>query len=153
MQEVAGETGALAPVRRSDRRNGTKVMGEVQRKRVLVVDDNESVREILSRVLSWYEVEVKEACNGFDALTLLTEYNFRLVLTDLQMPGMDGVALAAKIKKKWPGTRIVLVTGMERKAVERKLKAGYVDSVLYKPFGLNELEEMIVSGVGESRKG
>ncbi|MEJ2724228.1 MAG: response regulator, partial [Deltaproteobacteria bacterium] len=93
MQEVAGKRGAPAPFRLSGRRNATKVAGEVQRKRVLVVDDNESVREILSRVLSWYEVEVKEACNGFDALSLLTKYNFRLVLTDLQMPGMDGVTL------------------------------------------------------------
>jgi CheY-like chemotaxis protein len=145
MQEIAGNADASAPVGLSGRRNETKVVGEFPRKRVLVVDDNERIREMLSRLLSWYGFEVNEASNGLDALALLTGNNFRFVLTDLQMPGMDGVILAGKIRKKWPGTRIVLVTGMDRKAVERKLKAGCVDFVLYKPFAVNELEEIVAS--------
>jgi CheY-like chemotaxis protein len=144
MQKIAGEAETSTLARLSGRR-GPEVVREFPRKRVLIVDDNENIREMLSRVLSWYGLEVNEASNGLDALTLLTGNNFRLVLTDLQMPGMDGVTLAGKIRKKWPAIRIVLVTGMDRKAVERKLKAGCVDFVLYKPFAVNELEEIMAS--------
>ncbi|MFC1867807.1 response regulator [Thermodesulfobacteriota bacterium] len=112
--------------------------------RILVVDDESCVREILSWVLNGMGFEVSIASNGFEAFGMFMQGSFELVLTDLNMPGMDGWLLAHKIKEKSPETAVMLVTGEEPKGVKEKLRERCVDSVLFKPFRIEEIESAVL---------
>lgn len=88
--------------------------------RILVVDDDEGMRDILSTTLSGMGYGVLTASRGTEALNLLLKSSFALVLTDLQMPGMDGWSLASRIKDRFPGTPVILMTGYEKKGSHGK---------------------------------
>ena len=111
--------------------------------RILVVDDEKNIRDILSKALSYMGFEVSVASSGNEGLNLFLRNSFDLVLTDLQMPGLDGWTLALHIKDKSPNTQVVLITGSEKKAVMDKLEGSCVDSVMFKPFTLEEIQETV----------
>jgi len=113
------------------------------RNRILVVDDAKGVREILSIALSAMGFTVIAASDGNEGFERFCEEPCDLVLTDLRMPRMDGWLLARLIKGKSPTTRVILITGEDRKTVLRGLERGEVDSVLFKPFGLEEIEKVV----------
>jgi DNA-binding NtrC family response regulator len=79
--------------------------------RVLVVDDEEVVRLGYRRVLSTDSFRVMAAGNGREALEMMTGDRFDVVLLDLRMPGMDGLEVLEAIKKQWPESEVVVVTG------------------------------------------
>lgn len=80
-------------------------------RKVLVVDDDELVRPTVSAMLSLLSFNVTEASRGKDALQLISEENFDLIVTDLFMPGVDGFDLIIKIRKITSKTPIILMTG------------------------------------------
>jgi len=82
-----------------------------ERIRVLVVDDEEVVRLGYRRVLSTDGFRVMAAGNGPEALEMMTGDRFDVVLLDLRMPGMDGLEVLEAIKKQWPESEVVVVTG------------------------------------------
>ena len=108
---------------------------------VLVVDDDENVRETLSWVLAGMEFGVMTARDGKEALNLFQKHDFEIVLTDLNMPNMDGMALAGHIKEWSPQTPIILISGDIKKST--MLFRSQVDYVLHKPFGIDELETAV----------
>jgi two-component system response regulator MprA len=116
--------------------------GKPNPKRILVVDDEEGVRDSLAGILSDFGYDVAVAADADEALVLLQDSPVGLVLTDLNMPGMDGLSLARRIKKD-SSTPVVLITAVDRKSVEPRLKDGVVDSVLYKPFRVDELMAVV----------
>ena len=118
-----------------------KVMAKMNR--ILVVDDENTVRELLSELLSNIGYQVVSAQNGYDGLKLFQNNSIELVLTDLDMPVMDGWSLAAGIKAKSPGTPVIIVTGLDKEEVSQKLKAGHVDGVIFKPFSVEEVNETV----------
>jgi len=79
--------------------------------RVLVVDDEEVVRLGYRRVLSSDGFTVMAAGNGFEALDLMGDGHFDVVLLDMRMPGMDGMQVLRAIKEQWPQSEVVVVTG------------------------------------------
>ena len=79
--------------------------------RVLVVDDEEVVRLGYRRVLSSDGFNVMAAGNGVEALELMGDDRFDVVLLDLRMPGMDGMQVLRAIKEQWPQSEVVVVTG------------------------------------------
>ncbi|ACG72115.1 two component, sigma54 specific, transcriptional regulator, Fis family [Anaeromyxobacter sp. K] len=107
--------------------------------RVLVVDDDPGVRYTLREILASEGLEVEEATDGEAALEKLGAQPYPLVLTDLRMPRLDGMALLRKITAGHPATRVVVITahGSERQAVEA-VKAGAYD-YFKKPFETEEL--------------
>lgn len=109
-------------------------------RRVLVVEDEKCVQHVISELLRWMGFEVALADNGVEALAIFIENSFDLVLTDLQMPIMDGSSLAHLIKERSPNTPVVLLTGADRETVRDKVKSGLIDSVLFKPFLLNDFQ-------------
>lgn len=119
---------------------------------MLVVDDEKNVQDVLSEVLNCMGFEVALADNGDEALAIFIESSFDLVLTDLQMPIMDGWSLAHLIKERSPNTPIVLLTGADRETVWKKVKSGPIDSVLFKPFVLNDLQSTVQRAI-ELREG
>jgi CheY-like chemotaxis protein len=66
-----------------------------------------------------------------------------LVLTDFEMPAMDGLSLAGHIKERSPNTPVILLTGSDRETVRKKVERGPVDSVIFKPFGLEDLKTAV----------
>lgn len=108
-------------------------------RRILVVDDEDLVRELLSKLLSKFGYQVVSAQNGYDGLALFRNNSIELVLTDLEMPGMDGWSLAAGIKAESPGIPVIMVTGKDQAAVSERLNMSHVDGVIFKPFRAEEV--------------
>lgn len=95
---------------------------------ILVIDDESNVHRSLKRFFARYNYRVLEALNGEEGLVLLREENVDLVLLDLKMEGMDGLAVLREIKKSYPEQRVIIQTGHGgvREAVEA-LKNGASD--------------------------
>jgi DNA-binding NtrC family response regulator len=110
---------------------------------ILVVDDSKAIRDILLNILSFMGFHVAVAGDGNEGLHLFFARSFDLVLTDLRMPGMDGWTLASHVKDKSPYTPVVLITGEEKQGIVERLKGSCVDFVLFKPFRLEEIQEMV----------
>jgi len=116
---------------------------ETSPKRILVVDDDESIRGIVSQMISVLGYEVVSADSGENGLNLFLKNRFDLVITDLDMPGMKGLDLAGLIKKKSPYTLVILMTGQDKELIQTKIRDSSVDHALFKPFGLMEFEETL----------
>ena len=106
------------------------------RKRILLVDDQPSVREAISLLLSLDEHTVVEASNGAEALDLFKGDHFDLVITDFEMPKMKGNELAVRIKQLSPAQPILMITAY---AATLGDSVNPVDAILNKPFQLADL--------------
>ena len=106
---------------------------------LLVVDDERSIRVGLKGLLTKEAYEVSTAESGDEVLRLLASQPVDLVLTDLRIPGVDGLSLLQQIKKRHPDTLVVMMTayGSEKIAVEA-MKAGAYDYIV-KPFDNDEV--------------
>jgi len=114
----------------------------MERKPILVVDDEKNIRMTMSRSLEPLEIPVQTAVNGEEALQKLREEPFALVYLDLKMPGMDGMEVLRQIKNNWPKTRVIIITahGTIASAVAA-MKLGAVDFI-QKPFSPGEIREL-----------
>ena len=119
--------------------------------RILIVDDDKEIRDILSRMLAFMGFEVALASDGSQALDLFLQNHFNLILTDLRMPRMDGWTLAFHVKSKSPDTPVVLMTGEEKNQIIEELEGSCVDMALFKPFRLEEIQKTIQITLGEKR--
>ncbi|MCF8145291.1 MAG: response regulator [Deltaproteobacteria bacterium] len=126
-------------------------VGQAISGRILVAEDNKDIKDMVSRFLKYIGFEVALAGNGLEALSLFLNASFDLVLTDLDMPDMDGWGLTSCIKKRSPDTPVVLMTGEDRETVLRDVERWPVDSVIFKPFALEDLQRT-VQGALELRR-
>jgi CheY-like chemotaxis protein len=109
---------------------------------ILVVDDNNVFRIVVSKMLSRLGYEVSSADSGENGLRIFLKNKFDIVLSDYEMPGMDGVALACIVKKSSPSTRVVIMTGAGKETVFSR-ESTALDEVISKPFTLTEIDETI----------
>lgn len=106
--------------------------------RVLLVEDEESLRITLSANLELEDFDVVEAADGQEALEALATQSFDLILSDIRMPKLGGVDLLQQVKEKYPDTPVVLMTAYAQEAqIERAITEG-VHAVLKKPFDFDE---------------
>jgi CheY-like chemotaxis protein len=117
-------------------------------KRILVVDDDKAIRDIISDVLSFMGFTVAVARSGNEGLDLFLKEPFDLVFTDLRMPGMDGWDLAFHVKSRAPNTPVVLITGQQKEEVMEIDKRDRVDFVMFKPFKLKEMQKTVYRMLG-----
>ena len=122
---------------------------EGKKGRILVVDDDELVREVLAGALAFMGFDVDLAGSGAEGLRLFLKRPFDLVLTDLQMPGMDGFTLAIQVKDESPEIPVVLMTGHEKVKVLEMAEKSCVDSVLFKPLRLETIQQTIQGMLGK----
>jgi DNA-binding NtrC family response regulator len=112
--------------------------------KLLVIDDNKEILDALYAFLHKKKYNVFSASNGLEGLKLIEneKQGFDLVITDLIMPDISGVALISIIKKKYPDTRVIAITGWGEhpEALATEAEADYV---LEKPFELGDLEKLI----------
>ena len=111
--------------------------------KILVVDDNDVFLIVVSKMLSRLGYEVASADSGENGLSIFLKNKFDIVLSDYEMPGMDGVALACSVKKSSPRTRVVIMTGAGREIVFSRNSTA-VDEVISKPFTLAQIDETIL---------
>ena len=116
---------------------------DVSGKKILVVDDNNTIRGVVSQMLCRLGYEVSSADSGENGLSLFLRNQFDLVITDFEMPGMHGIHLAYCIKEKSPSTQVVLMTGNEKAVILSRIKDSAVDRALFKPFNLVDIDETI----------
>src|ERR1700754_171557 len=122
--------------------------------RLLVVDDEDFVRDLLGEILEGEHCEVHLAESGSEALTLFLEHEFDGVFTDVGMPGMSGWELAREIRlinKKVP---IAVITGWGEAVGSHEQKAAGVDWVVAKPFTADRIAELVrdISRLGSKRQ-
>ena len=108
--------------------------------RILVVDDEETIREVVSSMLGSGHYECKQAASAFEALALLDSgEEFELMLSDLLMPDLDGIGLLERTKEKFPDMPVVMVTAVHDISVAlAAIRNGAYDYLL-KPFEREQL--------------
>jgi CheY-like chemotaxis protein len=124
---------------------GTLAANEVGGPVVLVVDDEAVVRAYVARALTMAGMEVAVAADGREALRLVAEDRVRpaVVVTDIEMPEMSGVELAARLLAIRPSIRIVMMTGDAERAEAARRHPAIVDEVILKPMRLSSIVETV----------
>lgn len=121
-------------------------------KAVLIIDDSESIRELVALTLASEGFIVKKAIDGLDALHCLTSYDLQLIITDLHMPNMDGIQLIEEIRKNDRYSTIpllLLTTELSATKKEEARKAGATGWIV-KPFNQQKLLEIVKRLIGNS---
>lgn len=110
---------------------------------VLVVDDEETIRTLLKRILEEAGYPVVTACDGEEALRILSQQGFELALLDVKMPGVSGMELLGKITADWPDTGALMVTAVaDTQTAVDAMKLGACDYIT-KPFDRDDLLEKV----------
>ena len=119
----------------------------VEPRTVLIVDDEEGVRSLLSRWLEASGYRVRMATNADAALTVFDDEPPALMLCDIRMPGRDGLWLAARVRQDFPETAVIMSSGVQdAHAADECLRHGVVE-YLTKPFGSERLRDAVNRGV------
>src|SRR5438128_6003066 len=115
-------------------------MSNEQQNRVLVVDDDASICELLSSVLRRHGLQVDVASDGQQALDLLRETSYAVVLLDLIMPVLDGFAVLDRMDEGRSLPVVLVVTGADRSAIS-ELDPQRIHGIVRKPFDSDELAD------------
>ncbi len=107
--------------------------------RVLVVEDEDAVREFVSRALRHHGHDVESARDGLDGLACVSGSAFDLMITDIVMPGLDGIELALKVAKDSPRTTIMLMSGYANERQRAHNLDALIHRVIAKPFTLQQI--------------
>ncbi len=113
--------------------------------RVVVAEDEEGLRGFVVRALALDGHEVTAAADGAEALELITqnEGRFDLLLADIRMPVMDGIALALATARDYPGMTILLMTGYADQRERAHGLDALIQDVISKPFTLSQIREAV----------
>lgn len=115
--------------------------------RILVVDDEEGLRQSLAANLELEGYEVHEARSGADAIELAQRMPFDLVITDVRMPGMNGVETFHEIRRIQPGISVVMMTAFTLERIIDQALAEGVYAVIHKPFSMPHVLGLIARAV------
>jgi CheY-like chemotaxis protein len=115
---------------------------------VLVVDDEDAIRRLLTRWLAGWGYEAKQAANADDALEIMAAEPADIMLCDVMMPVHDGIWLAEQVRNRWPQTAVIMASSaQDMETVMRMRKQGAVDYVT-KPFGREMLRQALQKATG-----
>jgi two-component system, cell cycle response regulator CpdR len=111
--------------------------------RILLAEDDDSVRVFLARALRRAGHEVCDLPDGSTALAWISEHPVDLLLADVVMPGIDGIELARRANDMWPHLRVIFITGFAAVALRAARAMPRETTVLAKPFHLRQLVDEI----------
>ena len=122
-------------------------------KKILVIDDEELIIRSLTKLLEKNNFDVFLAKNGQDALVMAEEENFDLVISDMRMPGMNGVETIQSIynsleKRGLEKVPVIFITGYADKELYQKAKALKPAAYIYKPFDIQKLTDKVREVLG-----
>jgi len=110
-----------------------------ERPKVLVIDDEPGVRDLISEALSLSEINAVSAADGLEALSFLRREKFDLLILDINMPKLDGLALLEKLRTEGMSVPVLMLSARADKAdINQGLRIG-ADDYLTKPFSIEEL--------------
>ena len=117
--------------------------------RILIVDDDDVIRDTLCELLSQdYSCEVAETAEA--ALAKLEAGSFDVVLTDISMPGLSGMELLSRVLQLYPGTPVIMVSGLsDEEQAQSLIEQGAFDYLL-KPFRLEVVEQSVKRAVNSN---
>ncbi len=124
----------------------------MRRLRILVVDDEDDVRDLVAAVLVAEGHQIDTARNGVEALPLLEQHTYDLIVTDLKMPEIDGWALYYEVERRQPNAmkRFVFITG----TTHLPEYAGFLEStgapLLIKPFKIEDLRDALMRALSKT---
>ena len=111
--------------------------------RILVVDDVKEVRTLLSRFFTKKKYQVRTAETAEEAIRILESESMDAVLLDIHLPGMSGLDALSRIRARWPGLPVVMISGQgDEEVAKETLRAGAFDYVV-KPLDFDYLERTI----------
>ena len=127
----------------------TSPRAESKRPRILVVDDESSIRDLLAKTLALAEYDVDTATDGRSALERLRLYPYDLLIADLKMPGIDGLSVIREAKRLKSDLPVIIITGYstENAAIEA-VNLG-VSGYLTKPFRVPQVLAAAAKAIGE----
>jgi two-component system response regulator (stage 0 sporulation protein F) len=111
--------------------------------KLLVVDDQEGIRRLLSETFSLLGYEVETAASGNEALEIIEQDNFKLALVDMKMPGMNGINTIERLLEIRQDLKAILMTGYGDFELSEEKSTAKIDAVIKKPFDLEEIKELI----------
>jgi DNA-binding NtrC family response regulator len=118
-------------------------MGQKGKATILIIEDEESMREALREWLTEGGYQVETAKTGEDGLKIISDHDVALVLLDLRLPGKDGISVLKEAKTIRPQLKVIMITAYPSpQTKEAAIKEGAVE-YLPKPFDLNDLEKLI----------
>ncbi|GEC55362.1 two-component system cell cycle response regulator CpdR [Bradyrhizobium japonicum] len=123
--------------------------------RVLIADDEDSMRSLVARAIAMDGHETVTAQDGAEALEVLTrdEGAFDLLLTDIQMPVMDGIALALTAARDFPALKILLMTGFAHQRERASGLEAIVHDVVTKPFSVADVRTAVADALAARKAG
>ena len=118
-------------------------MGKLSPKRILLVDDEENARIGLSRLLSNEGFLVDSVSNGFEALSYLRQQEVNLIISDINMPEMNGISFLKELNKSFPQSNVIMITAYG--GVESYIEAMNLGAFEYinKPVKIDELKSIL----------
>jgi DNA-binding NtrC family response regulator len=145
-ENFKGSSVSVAQERPLVKKRGRTMMADI-----LIVDDDSVIRETLYELLS-EKYQCTAAATGNEALGLLRHKRFDVVLTDLSMPGLCGSELLKRIVAEFPGTPVIMISGLsDQEQAEELSKSGVYDYLL-KPFRLEAVEESVARAISSQQK-
>lgn len=123
--------------------------------RILLVEDEESVRAFSARALKTTGYEVYEAGSGEEALEVLDEIEdgIDLLISDVVMPEMDGPALLIKVRERMPNLKVIFVSGYAEESVRKDIADDQSVEFLAKPYSLDQINSKVKEVLGSARRG
>lgn len=120
---------------------------------ILIVDDEENIRLMLKRHFRFLGYEVEDRENGAEAIKLLDEKRFEVVISDINMPKMNGIEFLKRVKRECPMTHCIMITGyVTMQNVLTCMRYG-ADTCIFKPLeDMTELEEAVKNAVNQLKK-
>jgi excisionase family DNA binding protein len=123
--------------------------GPPSRPRILVVDDEASIRDLLAKTLGLAEYEVDVSPDGRSALDRLRTLPYDLLITDLKMPGVDGLAVIREARRYRPDLPVIIITGFSSEASAIEAINIGVSGYLIKPFRVPKVLAAAAKALGE----
>lgn len=121
--------------------------------RLLIVDDETDIRDMLSRHFMLKDFYVETAAGGVEALEAMQQKRIDIVISDICMPEMDGVELLRRIRREYPMTRVIMITGYVTLENALACMRRGADNCVFKPLeDMSELDEAVRLSLGTLRR-
>lgn len=122
--------------------------------RVLIADDEDSMRTLVARAIAMDGHEIATAQDGAEALDILAREDgaFDLLLTDIQMPVMDGIALALSAARDFPNLTVLLMTGFADQRERASNLNAIVHDVVTKPFSVADIRTAVADALAARKR-
>jgi DNA-binding NtrC family response regulator len=122
--------------------------------RILVIDDQEPIRRVVRRALEQDGHEVFDASDGEIGMEILESQSFEVVITDIFMPGQDGIVTLRQIRKRFPDVKVIVISGGDSTGImDLRQDAELLGAVksLQKPFNAREIMDVVRSVLATER--